>query len=350
MDWLTLIPGPVFLILYPCLAGIMIVVVMLSIRTGSAVRKPLSPEAELDPVHMAYLRGGWQAVVEAVVFDLHNRGRVAFSPDGRQQRLVDQTPGAAATPLEREVLDGFTRHGTPRELYRNDSFRSRIERLLAPVRADLEKAGLLRSAEERGRAVKIALLTMAVIALIGAVKLASGINVHKPVALLAIEMFILPAVAWLALQPSRRLTGLGEAHLNDANRRFAWVRREFRQESNPLDMNPALYVALFGAGFVTAGMGYDPYYELFARYGGRNVSPGDGSAGGFGGGCGGSDDGSGGGCGGGRGFFDWGNRFGGDINMGGGAGDDGNSGGGCGGGSDSGGGCGGGGCGGGCGG
>jgi uncharacterized protein (TIGR04222 family) len=138
------LPGPQFLAFYGIVAVIVLVAASLlmffadTTGTDNLPSVPASP----DPIEVAYLSGGVNAVLRTVVYDLRQLGLLTLEKDNR---LV--AAGAAPTTLtrmQRRVLDKVLDRPEIGSLFKDKSLRSSLEAILDPMRARLMANDLLR--------------------------------------------------------------------------------------------------------------------------------------------------------------------------------------------------------------
>ena len=138
------LPGPQFLAFYGIVAAIVLVAAFLlmffadTTGTDNLPSVPASP----DPIEVAYLSGGVNAVLRTVVYDLRQLGLLTLEKDNR---LV--AAGAAPTTLtrmQRRVLDKVLDRPEIGSLFKDKSLRSSLEAILDPMRARLMANDLLR--------------------------------------------------------------------------------------------------------------------------------------------------------------------------------------------------------------
>jgi len=138
------LPGPQFLAFYGIVAAIVLVAAFLlmffadTTGTDNLPSVPASP----DPIEVAYLSGGVNAVLRTVVYDLRQLGLLTLEKDNR---LI--AAGAAPTTLtrmQRRVLDKVLDRPEIGSLFKDKSLRSSLEAILDPMRARLMANDLLR--------------------------------------------------------------------------------------------------------------------------------------------------------------------------------------------------------------
>lgn len=281
------IPGPVFLVLYGCVAAICIFAARM-IAASDNSRDSRMPEAgRFGPYAVACLRGGIPAVIQAALFALHHYGYIVVTEEKKflgtgVSLAVNMRASGDLNEIEKAVLDRVTYSEGGADLTNDKSLRAHIQSLMAGVLAQMQEARLVRSPGERSRAKLISMLFLMIMVGIGASKLALGVYYGKPVVFL-VALLIASIVAFIFLvQPGRLQTQLGADYLKSLAERFAWMQKTGKDAS----FHPAFGVAVFGASMLSG--------TAFAQYlNSRNFSNSSGCSGGCGGGGGG-----GGGCGG----------------------------------------------------
>ncbi|MCC6501886.1 MAG: TIGR04222 domain-containing membrane protein [Deltaproteobacteria bacterium] len=293
VEFIKQIPGPVFIWLFLVFSLICIVLMrFLTDADGTASRAPVV-EAGLDAVAVAVLQGGADSVIRSRVFSLMSRGLVAIENEKKKMRIhaVSGARNGGLSALDAEIMAFLSIERTPEALFTDKDFRARIEAHLADVRAGLELRHLVKGKVQQERAVRIALLFGALIAAFGGLKLYLGVMRAKPIVFLVISLLVSEVIVFLIFRKRKYLTRLGRVYLKNLRERFNWTKK---RRTLPQGVDPALLVALFGAGHVYVSSLYPQYTEAFKR----NAAGGSGCSGGCGGGS--SSDGgsSGGGCGG----------------------------------------------------
>lgn len=271
------LPGSSFLLFY-ALAWCASLMAMGLWRAALVVAAPDDqPGRAVSDYEVAYLAGGPQATLDAVVADLVEHRWLRF--DRTTRRLhTRESASHAEDPLESAVLDRCaSRDGTKLAALRKHAAED-----MRPLARRLEQAGLLFPHTFTRTWRGLALLLLA----IGVIKLAVGLVFGKPVGFLFFACLFGLFIAARALTALPMRTPIGDALLADTRAR-ALALRNGESSLGPLPI--ALGVGLFGAGVLASGNALA--HELRPR---------DWSAakGGGGGGCSGGGDG-GGGCGGG---------------------------------------------------
>lgn len=294
IEFIRQIPGPIFIWFFLAFSLLCIVLTMLLTDADGSARHAPVDESGLDPVAVAVLQGGVDSVIRSRVFSLMNRGLVVIE-NGKKKasiRAASKADTRGLSAIDTEILAFLSIERTTEALFTDEEFRARVEAHLADVRAGLELRNLVKNEAQQARVVKITLLFGALVASLGGLKLYLGVMRAKPIAFLVIVFIVSEAILFLILRKRKHLTRLGRVYLKDLRERFRWTRK---RKTLPEGVDPALLVALYGAGHLYVSSLYPQYTEAFRR----NASGGSGCSGGCGGGSSsGSSDGGSGGCGG----------------------------------------------------
>jgi len=223
MEWLWQNPiadmrGPAFLLFYACASAATIAACALVSRrldwTG-AMPPPHVPPAP-DPYEIAYLRGGENEVARAVVFALMRSGHLRVTQQGKKS-LIERTgppvPAASLGQFERRAYGWFDHPRESAEVFQRGGLAEKLRRHCADYEQKLRGEKLLTPPEVGERARLVRLSGLAVIAGLGAYKLAVALsrgrtNVFFLILLGAVALFVLFKAC-----RSPRLSRRGRAHL-----------------------------------------------------------------------------------------------------------------------------------------
>lgn len=298
MELLRQIPGPQFLLLYVLIACFALGLGRWLARRGSGGLFLSRDYQRADALSVACLRGGENEMLRIVILALLERKWAEIVEEEGSKRKVIRAcadgEGSLAgleEAVHRRLHDGSL---ATSELFADPRLIETVARFAAPLTVNLEREGLLAGAGERERARRLRLSILAPLLLFGGAKLWLGIVRHKPVAFLVILLVLTIVAAFLLIRPGR-LSARGEHYLAGLREHYRWLR----DETNGRSFNPALAVALFGVGVLSAHQAFawlqQPYQDFF-RQGGS--SSGCGSSGCSSSGCSSGGCGGGGGCGG----------------------------------------------------
>ncbi len=292
LDILVQIPGPIFLVLFTGLSVVCIFIGWLWVNADGSTQYPLPELTRFDPLTLAALRGGRNAVMRTAVFSLLERNLVQFQGKSRNVEIQgmpsDQKP---RTGIEKEVYQFVQTPRRSRDLFLNADLRRRIEPHLAAIYRELEQLHLIRTGSDRLWAWLGTLVMFLVIAGVGGTKLILGLTRGRPVLFLVILLIVSFIFLFSVAKPWSLSSRLGCRYLKKLGKQFGWLKETVKQRESSEGIDPAFGVAIFGAGILAGSTFYTSYGEAFARSS-------SGSSGGCGGGCGGGGCGDG-GCGGG---------------------------------------------------
>ncbi len=201
------IQGPQFIVGYLVLvvAGL----IALDLWVSSLMReKGLgAPATSLGSYELAWLAGGKQRVLAAVMLQLAQKGSITFDSKGAKA-VQGAPPPTDAPPLDAAVYDAIASGKYVGS--------ARVVGALGQLQARLEQAGLLASRDTRGKAARAAWLIAGAIFLIGAARLSFGLSHHKPSGFLIMAVILAPIVAVIVTSAMMRRTAAGKRVLAEA--------------------------------------------------------------------------------------------------------------------------------------
>ena len=292
------IPGPLFLLLFAVLAAIGIYLARLWSDRDGSTDYPLPDPDRFDPLSIAALRGGRNAVIRTAVFSLWKRGIVDIkkvevkesSRKGEDTEIVplpsDQKP---AGPIEREILQ-FLQPGflnvpkRPEDLFQETALGSKIEAELQPILRELEEAHLAPTETDVSRRWLAAVTVGTAIAVLGVTKIYLGMRGGHPWGVLLVMLGVSLAVLG-GVVLGQRPTRLGRRYLKGLEGHFAWLKDSIQQGAFPMGIEAALPIAIFGIGALSSGALDETFKEAFSKGAGNGGC--GGGCGACGGGCGG---------------------------------------------------------------
>jgi uncharacterized protein (TIGR04222 family) len=275
--------GPEFLQLYLYLLAIAVAAALI-IRSRCRVPSPTpwSDEIALDSYQVAYLSGGARLAVNAALASLVQQGILAADTVGRKLVILKRS-GQCAHALEKRVLGAVGAVGGDLGmLHRRDP------ELAEPFDTELVEADLLCSDGMASRARWGSILPMALMLILGCLKISVGMQRQRPVGFLAALCFATAVVTLVLLCKVPFRSRLGDTllrRLKKENVALLETVRSLQGQRELSGQDVSLAVGLFGAAVMSAG----PLSDLRIVLG---PPPGSG-------GCGGGGGGGGGGCGGG---------------------------------------------------
>jgi uncharacterized protein (TIGR04222 family) len=294
------LPGPQFLAFYGVVALVVLVAAFLlmffadTTRTDNLPSVPVSP----DPIEVAYLSGGVNAVLRTVVYDLRQQGLLTLEKE--KHLVATGAAPATATRLQRCVLDKIQARPEIGSLFRDKTLRSRLEAILDPMRARLAASDLLQpDSVKRTRGWTLGLGLLVLLGLAAAkIEVALSLGITKVQFLIFLAILSSACLFFLVFFFSKRAASRrGRAYLEAMrlaySSRLPWARVGFapaRGGEGGIAYDGALMlIALYGFDALK-GTPDAAYAKAFARSdggGGCGSSCGGGGDGGGGGGCGG---------------------------------------------------------------
>jgi uncharacterized protein (TIGR04222 family) len=283
------ISGPAFLRGYLAAAAVVLIGTLVyrhRVLRGS----PATPSSSIGAQAAAYLNGGAKLAVYASLGGLRTAGAIGVSAD-RRLRQAGSLP-ADATPLDQAVYNAAGQRLRPRDLIRHDWVTDAAHRL----RSEVERAGLLATADQR-RAARVGPLILLGLVALGIARLVAGTANDRPAGYLILVLLVLtPATVLLLLRTPRR-TRAGDDVLRRMRVDHAYLAPSQRPSWSTYGPSGAVAgVALFGAGALWAA---DPSFAAAVEVQRRAAASGYGDSSYTGTGTGGCGGGGGGGCGGG---------------------------------------------------
>jgi uncharacterized protein (TIGR04222 family) len=274
--------GPDFLMFFTLFcAGVLLVIAgMKASARGSALRK--TDDAVLsDPYLAAMLSGGDSLVVTAALSELSRRGLLSIAARMAVSRIPGTVPDGTLHPLEAAIIERMPDSvASPREIA------ATIGPELRAMRERLEQAGLVVPLAAQARLRSRIAFFVALIPIIGVVKMGIGLDRGKPV----LFLLILPILGTLIAYAMRKVpfrTNAGEEGIRKLREQYAEDAGPLTELGSPSLPAGALPLAL--AIFGTSVLAGTPY-GAFAPPPGRMP---DNSSSGCSGGCSGGDSGGG---------------------------------------------------------
>jgi uncharacterized protein (TIGR04222 family) len=292
--------GPDFLKLYFCVALVAFVLGLVIRRLARRDANDAFDESQpLDRYELAYFCGGAGRAINVAVAQSLRKGWLKSV-----SRNPPRTPRAAASPnsghvFEKQIAADFPLALADRSL--RDIHRT-AKPHLRPIHEKLQQRGLLLSDSAWWTGQVLPLLLMASVIAFGVIKIAIGVERHRPVVFLAMGSIAVTIVSLIAFARPLFRTRRGKDYLDKLNHQYDALHQAAQRAPDALpDDQLALALGLWGCGLMMAS----PYRELHREgwiggYSGGCGTVSGGGCGGGGGGCGGGGCG-GGGCGGGGG-------------------------------------------------
>lgn len=296
IDILVAIPGPAFLLIYAALIVTTVLVGWLLVN--SQTRGCLQPTfTQYTPTEIAYLRGGWKAVLQTVLHSLTTQGLVNVVGLLSQPQLLATGQASSSDKIEKLALRELREPTDSRDLFKDKQFGHRIEQLLTNERENLMQRRLLRNVHDRIRVWCVFCTSTLVLVAIAALKIWLGLQRDKPVLFLVLLAIVAVVALYVVIGPRRRQTLLGARYLRQLETHFAWLKSDSKKNLQYQGIDSSLPVAIFGLGAAAVDADLQCAVHIGSQWSFLDGG-GGGGHGGCGGGCGGA---CGGGCGGGCG-------------------------------------------------
>lgn len=302
IDILAGISGTNFLILFSLITLLCLVIGKIVIINDSSEQYPMPSKNACNLVAISALRGGWQGVVETVLFQMFDKGILRMEGNSGDEVIVRNSEVQGLSDLERIIYDHVNIPRRPSEM-NSACIKEGIRTKLEPTYCELERQHLMKSTSDRMRARWVTGFLMACLCMLGGTKLLLGISRNKPIILLSVLMVVAIVLLFKVLKPNEMLTSLGRKYVKELTDHFVWMKACLKDNSSgkQLDFDPSLGIAVYGVSIVAGSVLFASYNQVFANrrdsgWLGDSVSDSAGDSGGSdgGGGCGGC-----GGCGGG---------------------------------------------------
>lgn len=206
--------GPEFLIFY-VVVFVVALVTLVAARTGLTARHTEPPRLK-DPYLIAHLRGGALEPVRLAIARLVFLGEVEAGPQGRLTRTRGDDAKAPPldAPLEEAVYDAIGAGKTGRSV----ATAGAVARELGALGAELEARHLVLDAAERRRLALWRGVLVALIVLVGLIKLAVALERHRSnIGFLLALAFVFPVILVLMFRGVQR-TDAGHAVLAELRR------------------------------------------------------------------------------------------------------------------------------------
>jgi len=303
LDWLIIIPGPLFLLLYFMVATSAIIFAYILNKDGTE-NLPLPDVTQYDYMPIAVIKGEWKQVLRTAIFSLYQKKIIGiveksglFGTKIEIKRL--KSNHVPANPIEEIFYECLEKPMNSKKIYKSNELRDKIIKAIDPIKRELVQDRILKREEDIKKSWVVFYVTLIPVFVLGFTKLVLGITRGKPIVFLFIFIIIFVVVLSFVVYPREKKTKLGIKYLKEMEKYFKWVKDALSKNKNPEGIDPAFGVALFGITIIGATSSYGAYRHAFQKAGdsyttgGCGGGAGCGGGGGCGGGCGGC-----GGCGG----------------------------------------------------
>lgn len=274
LHWINHVPGVLFPVAFWAIAFFSLFLGLHLIAKNTPQRAELSKEP-LGPEEMAYLRDGWKAVLQTVLFRLWTLGLIAITSERMllvtsSQELEKTSP--VLSELDSIVLNTLETPGSYHTLTSNKAFIARFQRTLALVTSKLQANGFIKTADQQKNERYIALLAISLPLVLGVILLlimratqhsSEGQSVLRYSLVVAFCLL----TAWL--YPRNGMSKVAKLFFQGMQLKFAWMTEPNRSEHNQ-EVEPAMGLALYGHDYLIS---LDSYYEAFGPILPLNLRP-----------------------------------------------------------------------------
>jgi uncharacterized protein (TIGR04222 family) len=214
------------------------------------MKYPMPELTYFDPLSIASLRGGKEAVMETAIFSLWNRklvdiGEVKTPTKGYLIKKVP-TRKMFMYPIEYEIYKFTSTSRNYSEILYNPKLSIRLFIPLRKIDVELEDFHLKRSVKHKIKAGIITIVTLAIVIIIGGAKLYLGVSRDKPVGFLMMILMFAVIGLPIGLNLHNKQTKLGSRYLWKLEEHFEWLDKAVRIRSVPKGIDPSYCVAIFG--------------------------------------------------------------------------------------------------------
>lgn len=250
LDLLQPIPGPVFLVIFIILIILCFGIGKIIIGFDNTLKYPLPELTYFDPISIAYLRGGRNAVIRTAIFSLWSRNLIEIktTPPPEKGYLIQSVPSRKMLlyPIEHEV---YKYTATPKKYTEIVNDPRLIIPLIDPlneINVELERFHLKPSLSNFRKSVIITTPLILFLLIIGGAKLYLGITRDKPVTCLVWLLIVALIGLPIGLLIPKRITKLGSLYLRSLEKNFKWMKESIKQWKIPSGIDPSYCVAIYG--------------------------------------------------------------------------------------------------------
>lgn len=239
LDIIISIPGPRFLLLMIVIICVSLIVLKLTLK--AVKNKSYVFPKELNYYQLALLRGGYEAVIEVILFILIENKAIAIDKNKKEKwKVIDATK--AQDVIESIIVKGISCNQT--NLYFDfKGFQDEMQ----PHFKVLEEYKLIEDNDLLRKRRIVLLITGSFILTLGIIKTFLGLSRGKPVGFL-IFLMVITIVIWQSLwTKSFRVTSLGKEYLEFQYKASRYMKANLRYHTTDRMNNISVLCALYGA-------------------------------------------------------------------------------------------------------
>jgi uncharacterized protein (TIGR04222 family) len=259
-DWLLTIPGPQFLVLFVMLCVVCTFICSRFVNGGNYVLPDVN---NVDPIHFAVLRGGWQAAIDVAAVGLIERNIIGIKHANGERMLYIKTETTELSEIEK-IIYNYLKSAKGQFGFDGEEIKHETEVCLQPVYRELERQHLWKTENDYKLGYRISLIMIMALELLATAKLQLGLTYHKPVGFLVMIMLAAGILMCGYLRPIAKRTSIGERYIKQVTMRLNWLPDNIKSgEKDPSLQDYVLGVAVFGVGILLLG-GMLGDYQAFA--------------------------------------------------------------------------------------
>jgi uncharacterized protein (TIGR04222 family) len=250
LELLQPIPGPIFLVIFIILIAVCFAIGWLLLSLDGSMKYPTPEPTYFDPLSIAALRGGKDAVLRTAIFSLWSRKLVEIKEVKTPTKgyLIKSVPSRKVYmyPIEYEIYK-FTKMSKKYSEIRDDPrLTLRLYGPLGDIDRELEEHHLKRSSKHNIKTAGITIIMLSILLIIGGSKLYLGITRDKPVGCLITLLLVALIGLPIGFMLRKRQTKLGTQYLRELEDHFSWLGNRIRVNQVPEGVDPAYYIAIYG--------------------------------------------------------------------------------------------------------
>ena len=291
VNYTATISGPIFLFILTIYTIILNTIAKFVLSYMDKSKHSKMPEFEnLNKYEIAVLRGGKNALILTIIFDLYYRKNISLK---RKRKQITISQGENTQKPE-NPLEKLMYYHVGVETYAKQIFKNlHIEPELRAIFNSLEKKHLRPSADKIFKNWVVVVFVILLILFLGITKLYCATVLNKPYAFLVIFFGLLSFFSFKLLKPKSNIkTKLGKELLKKLTTNLFWAKEDLKsnmENSKESKIDPAIIFAIYGIDSISS---IDYFYDFYSAFPGTNKSHNsfiffgdDGGCGGCGGGC-----------------------------------------------------------------
>ena len=250
LELLQPIPGPVFLVIFIILIIVCFGIGWFLLGLDGSMKYPMPELTYFDPLSIAALRGGKEAVIRTALFSLWSRKLVEIKEVKSPTKgyLIKSIPARKVYmyPIEYEIYKFTEMPKKYSEILSHPRLSLRLYGLLGDIDRELEAHHLTRSTKYNLKVVGVTIAMLSILLIIGGSKLYLGITREKPVGCLIMLLLVTLIGLPIGFMLHKRQTKLGSQYLSELEDHFKWLETRIKLKQVPEGVDPAYFIAIYG--------------------------------------------------------------------------------------------------------